>query len=312
MLCVDLSGGCVVSLRNLFPRFTLALLAHRTWVLEPEVALVPLLSRRKGVAVDAGANKGVFLYHLSRTYQRVYGFEPLPQLASYLKKAAPANVTIHGAALSNAPGTATLRLPRGFIELGSLESHTSETWTTDAPIEEHDVELKTLDSLGLRDVALMKIDVEGHELAVLEGANETISRYRPTVLVEVEERHREGGVARIRSYLEDLGYAGFYLDGLTMRPISAFDVTRDQDLASLKNSVKVGRYINNFIYFDRRESAERVAVTEAALERGTGVELISILQPGHGATVWQRIAGPLRAARDMFVPATVTVRRTKE
>ncbi len=295
-----------------FPRFTLALLAHRTWVLEPEVALVPLLSRRKGVAVDAGANKGVFLYHLSRTYQRVYGFEPLPQLASYLKEAAPANVTIHGAALSNAPGTATLRLPRGFIELGSLESHTSETWTTDAPIEEHEVELKTLDSLGLRDVALLKIDVEGHELAVLEGANETISRYRPTVLVEVEERHREGGVARIRSYLEDLGYAGFYLDGLTMRPISAFDVTRDQDIASLENSVKVGRYINNFIYFDRRESAERVAVIEAALQRGTGVELISILQPGHGATVWQRIAGPLRAARDMFVPATVTVRRTKE
>ena len=285
----------------------MALLAHRTWVLEPEIALVPLLSRRKGVAVDAGANKGVFLYHLSRSYQRVYGFEPLPQLASYLKEAAPANVTIHGAALSNAPGTATLRLPRGFIELGSLESHTSETWTTEAPIEEHDVELKTLDSLGLRDVALMKIDVEGHELAVLEGAHETISRYRPTVLVEVEERHREGGVARIRSYLEHLGYAGFYLDGMTMRPISTFDVSRDQDLASLESSVKVGRYINNFIYFDRRESAERVFFIEAALQRGTGLELISILQPGHGATLWQRVAGPLRAARDMFAPATPRV-----
>lgn len=286
------------------PRFTLALLAHRTWVLEPEVALVPLLSRRKGVAVDAGANKGVFLYHLSRAYERVYGFEPLPQLASYLKEAAPANVTVHGAALSNAPGTATLRLPRGFIELGSLEAHTSDTWTTDAPIEEHEVELKTLDSLGLRDVALLKIDVEGHELSVLEGARETISRYRPTVLVEVEERHRAGGVAGIRTYLEDLGYAGFYLEGLNMNPISTFDVSRDQNLASLEDSVKVGRYINNFIYFDRRESAERVAVIEAALQRGTGLELIAALQPGHGATVWQRIAGPLRAARDMLAPAT--------
>ncbi len=290
--------------QKVFPRFTLALLAHRTWVLEPEVALVPLLSRRKGVAVDAGANKGVFLYHLSRTYERVYGFEPLPQLATYLKEAAPANVTIHGAALSNAPGTATLRLPRGFIELGSLESHTSETWTTAAPIEEHDVELKTLDSLGLRDVALMKIDVEGHELAVLEGARETLSRYRPTVLVEVEERHREGGVARIRQYLEELGYAGFYLEGLKMKPISSFDLARDQDLARLEDSVKVGHYINNFIYFDRRESAERVAVIEAALQRGTGLELSAALNPGHAATVWQRLAGPLRAARDLLAPAT--------
>ncbi len=289
--------------QKLFPRFTLALLAHRTWVLEPEVALVPLLSRRKGVAVDAGANKGVFLYHLSRAYERVYGFEPLPQLSSYLKKAAPANVTVHGAALSNAPGTATLRLPRGFIELGSLESHTSETWTTDAPIEEHEVELKTLDSVGLRDVAFLKIDVEGHELSVLEGARETISHYRPTVLVEVEERHRAGGVAGIRNYLEDLGYAGFYLEGLKINPLSTFDVKRDQNLASLEDSVKVGRYINNFIYFDRRDAAERVFVIESALRHGTGLELIAALQPGHGASVWQRIAGPLRAARDMFAPA---------
>ncbi len=290
--------------QKLFPRFTLALLAHRTWVLEPEVALVPLLSRRKGVAVDAGANKGVFLYHLSRFYERVYGFEPLPQLASYLTKAAPANVVVHGAALSNAPGNATLRLPRGFIELGSLEAHTTDAWTTDAPIEEHDVELKTLDSLDLRDVALMKIDVEGHELAVLEGARETISRYRPTVLVEVEERHRVGGVAGIRSFLEELGYAGFYLEGLKMKPVSTFDVTRDQNLACLEDSVKVGRYINNFIYFDRRDSAERVFVIESALQRGTGLELIAALNPGHAVTIWQRIAGPLRAARDMFVPAT--------
>jgi FkbM family methyltransferase len=289
--------------QKVFPRFTLALLAQRTWVMEPEVALVPLLSRRKGVAVDAGANKGVFLYHLSRSFERVYGFEPLPQLVSYLKAAAPANVTVYGAALSNAPGTATLRLPRGFIELGSLEAHTSGTWTTDAPIEEHDVELKTLDSFGLRDVALLKIDVEGHELAVLEGARETISRYRPAVLVEVEERHREGGVARIRSYLEDLGYAGFYLEGLEMKPIATFDLKRDQNLASLEDSVKVGRYINNFIYFDRRESAERVFVIESALQRGTGLELVAALGPRHGATVRQRIAGPLRAARDMITAA---------
>ena len=240
--------------QKFFPKLTLAALAHRTWVLEPEVALVGLLSRKKGLAVDAGANKGVYLYHLSRHYRSVMGFEPLPMLAGYLRQAAPANAKVHGLALSDSAGAATLRLPRGYNELGSLESHTAETWTTSEPVEEHEVELRTLDSFALDDVALLKIDVEGHELAVLEGASETISRCKPTILVEVEERHRAGGVARLRAYLEDLGYAGYFLDGLALRSVREFVVEKDQNLSSLSQSVKVDRYINNFIYFDQREA----------------------------------------------------------
>lgn len=286
-----------------FPRLTLALLANRTWVLEPEVALVSLLSRRKGVAVDAGVNKGVYLYHLSRHFHKVIGFEPLPMLASYLRKAAPANASVHQAALSNAPGTATLRLPKGFIELGSLEHHTSETWTTEGEVEEHVVKLDTLDSLALDDVALLKIDVEGHELSVLEGATDTIERCLPTVLVEVEERHREGGVARIRSFLEERGYKGYYLDGLSLKPVSAFDLVRDQNIKSLENSEKVGRYINNFIYFPQHEVLGRVATIDEALAGRSGIELAAALDPDHTVTIREKILGPVRAARDMFVPA---------
>ena len=293
--------------QNLFPKFTLAVLANRTWVLEPEVALVPLLSRRRGVAIDAGTNKGVYLYHLSRHFKRVVGFEPLPALASYLEKASPKNACVQGLALSNAQGTATLRLPRGFNELSSLEEHASETWTTKAPMETHEVALNTLDSFALKDVALIKIDVEGHEMAVLEGAQETIERWRPTILVEVEDRHRAGGVEHLRRHLEAQGYAGFFLDGRSLRPVADFDLARDQDIASLTKSVKMGRYINNFIYFDRRDAGERVAVITAALEHKRPLELAAALEPGHTVIARERFVGSFRAARDMLVPAAPQV-----
>lgn len=288
--------------QKFFPKVTLAVLANRTWVLEPEVALVGLLSRKKGVAIDAGVNKGVYLYHLSRHFRSVIGFEPLPVLSRYLAKAAPANAIVHSLALSDAAGTATLRLPRGYNELGSLEAHTAETWTTSEPVEEHSVELRSLDSFKLADVALLKIDVEGHEMAVLKGATETLQRCKPTILVEVEERHGSGGVARIQTFLENLGFSGYFLDGLMLRPIRDFDRERDQNIASLSHSVKVARYINNFIYFDRREALERVAVITQALQGTSALELGAALQPGHTGTARERLGGSVRVARDMLVP----------
>ena len=283
------------------PKFTLAALAHRTWVLEPEVALVPLLGRRNGIAVDAGANKGVYLYHLCRNYRRVIGFEPLPVLARYLQDAAPSNAVVHAMALSNAEGAATLRLPKGYNELGSLEAHTAETWTTTADVETHTVSLRTLDSFDLADVSLIKIDVEGHELAVLEGAKQTLQKWRPAVLVEVEERHSSGSVARVQSHLEAIGYSGYYLDGLILKSIDDYDVTRDQCVANLSQSVKVGRYLNNFIFFDKRLAAERVAVIRAALRQDPPLELGAALNPGHAVTARKRLAGSFRAARDVVI-----------
>jgi FkbM family methyltransferase len=286
--------------QSISPRFTLAVLANRTWVLEPEVALVPLLSRRKGLAVDIGANKGVYLFHLSRHFKRVAAFEPLPVLARYLKRAAPANVVVTECAISDRAGEAELQLPRGFNELGSLEAHTAATWTTNAELESHAVALRTLDACCLSDVALIKIDVEGHELSVLAGAGATIDTYRPTVLVEVEERHRSSNVDAVRCFFESKNYRGFFLDGYQLRPMQQFDLTRDQPIASLSQSVKVDRYINNFIYFHVSEAADRCAVISAALRQRSSIELSLALEPGHRATVREKLAGPARAARDLL------------
>jgi FkbM family methyltransferase len=186
-------------------------------------------------------------------------------LATFLRRASPRHVTVYPVALSDTTGTATLSLPAGFIELGSLEPHSRETWTTDAPIESYDVALAPLDSYDFDDVALIKIDVEGHEMALLQGATQTIARWRPSVLIEVEERHAPGSLAAVRGYFEDLNYAGYYLDGSSLRPIDDFDVARDQNVSHLDQSVKVGRYINNFMFFDRHEAAGIVATLTKVL-----------------------------------------------
>lgn len=51
------------------------------------------------------------------------------------------------------------------------------------------VPLVTIDSLNLKNVSLMKIDVEGQENAVLDGAKETILRERPVILIEIMGGH---------------------------------------------------------------------------------------------------------------------------
>lgn len=59
-----------------------------------------------------------------------------------------------------------------------------------------------LDDIIKDDVGFIKIDVEGHELAVLKGATSLINRCRPVLLVECEERHSPGGTERLFKFLQ--------------------------------------------------------------------------------------------------------------
>lgn len=246
------------------PRLTAAILANRSWVLEPEIKLLPHLAKPGRLAMDVGANKGVYLTHMSRHFARVVAFEPNPELAAYLTRAAPANAEVIGAALSRAEGEASLSMPRRMNELGSLESVSPGT-AGGVERDTFQVALKTLDSFAFQDVDFIKIDVEGHEHDALEGARETIARCRPAILVEVEERHRSGGVAALRSMLETAGYQGFFLDDGRLRSIAEFDLARDQNCQNIEQSVKVARYINNFLYLPGPGASARAASISAAL-----------------------------------------------
>jgi FkbM family methyltransferase len=213
---------------------------------EPEVGLVSELLPRGGVAVDVGANEGLWVYHLQKIASEVIAFEPSNALAKSLDRKSGANVQVERVALSNAPGTAELRFPRRQRSWGTIEA-ANRLHRTGNEVVSQRVDVRTLDSYELRRVDLIKVDVEGHEFSVLEGAGKTLERCRPNIVVEVEEAHNPGSLSKVRGFLEQRGYRGFFFDN-GLRPIEEFDQVFDQDARNVSEVGKTGRYINNFVF----------------------------------------------------------------
>ena len=153
---------------------------------EPELEVLSEFVRPGSVAVDVGANTGIFAYALSTCGVTVHAFEANPTYAQLAARMLGDRATMHEVALSAAPGRATFRVP--LAEDGS-ELHfggsLKVTHTHVAEFKTFDVELRTLDSYGFSDVSFLKVDVEGSEPDVLEGGAATIARERPILLMEL-------------------------------------------------------------------------------------------------------------------------------
>jgi hypothetical protein len=94
----------------------------------------------------------------------------------------------------------------------------------------------------------LKIDVEGHESAVLAGGRKTLERYRPALLVECEARHRpDGDVRAVFDFLCGLGYEGTFFHNGGRRPLSEFDPAVHQRIESHSRRLPYG-YVNNFAF----------------------------------------------------------------
>lgn len=192
------------------PSVTTALVARSAWRGgEPDLRRLPEWIRPGATALDAGANRGVWAWHMRRLGGRVHAFEPNPELAARLRRAMP-DVTVHAVALSDVRGETELRLPvvAGVVYEGWATVECDNRFAA-LPAEGERrvrVPLCRLDDLGFAEVAFVKIDVEGHELAVLRGAEVTLRRCRPVILFEADDRHRPGTVAACREFLAGLGY----------------------------------------------------------------------------------------------------------
>jgi hypothetical protein len=94
------------------------------------------------------------------------------------------------------------------------------------------------------------MDVEGRELPALEGGMKTIRRWRPTLLVEIEQRHHAEPIAEVFSRIDSIigpGYSACFLDRTgKLRPLSEFSVERDQ--LALKDNPLSRAYIRNFFF----------------------------------------------------------------
>lgn len=236
---------------SLFPK-TMYARRFQTWVkVEPELPLLPALCRKDAVALDIGANEGFFAHHLLPLAKGVIAFEPLPQMLARLKGNYAEKMEIHGVIISDKEGQGELKYPTGGYMSATIAESNSAALESGRVIETVVAPMKTLDSFELTNVGFVKIDVEGHEEAVLHGGLETLKREKPNLMIEIEERHAPGSLERVTNFLSAIGYTGFYLDGNQILPIARFDHHRDQ----VRQNGKVGKYINNFLYFPSDRAA---------------------------------------------------------
>lgn len=223
--------------------------AHELRSGEPELRVLGSLLARGTVFVDIGANAGIYSQVALRHGCRVVAFEPVPVEAERLRRTLGLGADVHEVALSDRAGRAELHIPciadREVTTRSSLGEDSDLVESTGVRIIQ--VELATLDSFALRQVGFIKVDVEGHELAVLEGAAGTIGRCRPRVLVEVEESRTPGNLANIGAFFEAMDYRGRFYDRSSWQPIDRFDVTVHQaERPGYGGSA--GSYINNLLW----------------------------------------------------------------
>lgn len=260
-----LDRGLRAQMRRRTPALYAGLLALRDvaapWHAEREIRLLSLLVDPESAAIDVGTSTGLYTHWLLRYAKRVIAVEPnpvrLPNLRLRFGRAlADGRMTLLDFALSDRPGPRLLWVPSGAEGLASFGNNAGEE---DGAIS---VETHTLDDLDLHGVGFLKIDVEGHEIEVLDGASQTLARERPVVLVEAEERHRPGAVAAVRARLEPLGYRGFYMGKRQLIPIETFDPQVHQRRDALDEHGMHRRpgalYVNNFIFLAKEDVQDRL------------------------------------------------------
>lgn len=176
---------------------------------EPETAtLIDLLLPRDGVMFDIGANWGHFsLFAASHPdfSGQIYAFEPMPRTFADLHSAiTEAGLTerihAHNLALSDSNGEIRMALPDGeHSGLATVTAGPRGTLTR----------MAALDSLGLPSPDLLKIDVEGHELAMLRGAAQTIRTTSPMIVFESTVTGSAEATLAPFFHLEEAGYSFF-------------------------------------------------------------------------------------------------------
>lgn len=220
---------------------------------DPELRLIRYWCDKSKVSIDIGASIGSYTVHLLNHSRKCYAFEPRPDAAAYLveRLAARSNprLQVEAVAMSDRTGDAHLRVLVNETGRSTIEKAN--------PVEQlGTVEVLTVPARRLDDydaiepVGCIKIDVEGHEDAVLRGARRILVRDHPSLLIEIEERHKRHSVSTVNAFLEELGYQGFFYRRDRLHPIRLFRADVHQDVFNIVDNInRDNKYVNNFLFF---------------------------------------------------------------
>ena len=186
--------------------------------------------------LEVGANTGTESVSYSDVVGEsgaVYAFEPLPSNLELLRANAAQtrhrNITVFPLALSDREGVVRFAAPeQGNSGLGYVLGSADSGALAEDGNGVVEIRCATLDSVlpGHRPPRLIMIDAEGHEGAILDGADQLLARYRPVIVLEVIKDYlvRAGSdPAQIGRHLNSLDYDLFEIQRFGLTPIEAKD-----------------------------------------------------------------------------------------
>lgn len=194
---------------------------------EPDLVVIRQLVQRGTIAVDLGANFGMYTKVLSDLVGptgSVISVEPVPQtfeaLSRNIRSLGMSNVSCVNVAISDRDGDVVMELPN--YDSGGINFYQATVVATaDKSIADSNKHVRVpalrLDTLvaGKGKVGFVKCDVEGHELACLSGAEMVLNSHGPAWLVEVFGNPDKPGTGAMNVFriFQDLSYVSWWFDG---------------------------------------------------------------------------------------------------
>ena len=171
-------------------------LMYQFRTIEACVSKIP--KNRRGIALDIGSHIGTWAYILMDNFDFVHCFEPIKIHQDCWRKNIDKykNSKLYPMALGNKDDKIKMMYPEETTVATYVEGHNYNGKGKQILFD--NIPMTTLDSFEFTDVDFIKIDVEGHQLEVIKGAEQTILKNKPYILVE---DHSKGTPAF--NYLKD-------------------------------------------------------------------------------------------------------------
>jgi FkbM family methyltransferase len=223
--------------------------------------IIDLLVKPLEIVVDVGAYRGVYTLKMARVVGKggcVWAIEPVPENVAALRRIwgrrlpwqSFKTVEVLPYGVSDLPKESAFHVP--VVDNNAVLSHGS-LGHFDVPHRSIPVALRPLDELVppfTTSVTFMKIDVEGHEHEALLGATRLLEHDKPSIFIEIEQRHRERPVRETFDLLGDYGYTGYFVHRNRLRPLQEFDLELHQPVAMRSFSVgdMPDSYVHDFLF----------------------------------------------------------------
>lgn len=193
---------------------------------------LPLLSQwlKPGhIALDIGANYGLYTRFMAECVGpegRLYSFEPVPEVFDVLqhniKTAGLKQAQAFPYAVSEKNGRASIHIPHWTDGSDNYYEASLSPSPNQPKFRVINIETLRLDHFcrGFKDLHFIKMDVEGHEPQALNGATEILKKFRPILLIEINDDFSPGSTgSQVKNMLEKENYRMFVTDGNNLKAV---------------------------------------------------------------------------------------------